>query len=48
MERLQGKLAALQKEQEAEQKNAAWQEHTRIEIFQYGILSLTQPRPVPG
>lgn len=30
MERLQGKLATLQKEQEAEQKNAAWQEHTRI------------------
>ena len=30
MEKLQGKLASLQKEQEAEQTNAAWREHTRI------------------
>lgn len=30
MERLQEKLAALQKEQEAEQKSAAWREHGRI------------------
>lgn len=30
MEKLQEKLAALQKEQEAGQKNAAWREHTRI------------------
>ena len=30
MEKLQGKLADLQKEQEAGQKNAAWREHNRI------------------
>ena len=30
MEKLQEKLADLQKEQEAEQTNAAWREHTRI------------------
>ena len=30
MEKLQEKLANLQKEQEAEQVNAAWREHTRI------------------
>ncbi|MCM1127587.1 MAG: peptide chain release factor H [Lachnospiraceae bacterium] len=30
MEKLQEKLADLQKEQEAGQKNAAWREHTRI------------------
>lgn len=30
MEKLQGKLADLQKEQEAEQTNAAWREHNRI------------------
>lgn len=30
MEKLQEKLAGLQKKQEAEQTNAAWQEHTRI------------------
>ena len=30
MEKLQGKLASLQKEQEAEQTNAAWREHNRI------------------
>lgn len=30
MEKLQEKLAGLQKEKEAEQVNAAWREHTRI------------------
>ncbi len=30
MEKLQEKLAALRKEQEAKQANAAWREHTRI------------------
>ena len=30
MEKLQEKLAGLQKEQEAEQVNAAWREHNRI------------------
>lgn len=30
MEKLQGKLADLQKEQEAKQVNAAWREHSRI------------------
>lgn len=30
MERLQEKLADLQKEQETKQKSAAWREHTRI------------------
>ncbi len=30
MEKLQEKLADLQKEQKAEQINAAWREHTRI------------------
>lgn len=30
MEKLQEKLADLQKEQEAKQINAAWREHTRI------------------
>ena len=30
MEKLQGKLAALQKGQEVAQRSAAWREHTRI------------------
>ena len=30
MEKLQGKLVDLQKEQEAKQVNAAWREHNRI------------------
>lgn len=30
MEKLQEKLAELQKEQKAKQVNAAWREHTRI------------------
>ena len=30
MEKLQEKLAVLQKEQEVEQRSAAWREHTRI------------------